>query len=100
MNNNLITWIENWYKNNCDGDWEHSYGITIETLDNPGWDVKIDLIKTPLENKKIKYTYNKKSESDWYGYELNNGVFKAFGDPHKLLFLLELFKNMMEGKIK
>ncbi len=25
------------------------YGIKIETLDNPGWDVSIDLIGTELE---------------------------------------------------
>ena len=43
MDSNLIHWIEKWYKGNCNGDWEHSYGITIETLDNPGWDFTIDL---------------------------------------------------------
>ena len=33
----------NWYKTNCDGDWEHSYGITLQTLDNPGWHLTVDL---------------------------------------------------------
>ena len=22
----IIVWIQNWYKNNYDGDWEHLYG--------------------------------------------------------------------------
>ncbi len=35
----------------CDGEWEHDYGIKIETLDNPGWLVSIDLLGTDLEDK-------------------------------------------------
>lgn len=31
----ILKWLENWYSSNCDGDWEHLYGITIRTLDNP-----------------------------------------------------------------
>jgi len=36
------------YRGQCDGDWEHSYGVKIETLDNPGWLVTIDLTDTTL----------------------------------------------------
>jgi hypothetical protein len=38
-----LGWLERWYQEQCDGDWEHHSGVTIETLDNPGWLVKIDL---------------------------------------------------------
>ncbi|MFJ5673999.1 Imm53 family immunity protein [Streptomyces sp. NPDC093097] len=31
-----------WYTCQCDGDWEHEYGIRIETLGNPGWSVEIE----------------------------------------------------------
>ena len=37
-----ITWIEQWYQRQCDGNWEHQHGIKVETLDNPGWHVEID----------------------------------------------------------
>ena len=30
-------WLLNWFQDHCDGDWEHSSGIHLETLDNPGW---------------------------------------------------------------
>lgn len=23
----IIEWLENWYSQNCDGDWEHFYGV-------------------------------------------------------------------------
>jgi hypothetical protein len=39
-------WLAEWYIKNCNGDWEHQYGVKIETLDNPGWHVEIDLIGT------------------------------------------------------
>jgi hypothetical protein len=41
--------LHHWYLAQCDGDWEHSNGISIETLDNPGWSVKIDLSDTRLD---------------------------------------------------
>lgn len=44
----VFTWLQDWYIQNCDGDWEHCYGIKIETLDNPGWCIDIDLIGTNL----------------------------------------------------
>jgi len=30
-----------WYEGHCDGDWEHGFGPEIETIDNPGWRLKI-----------------------------------------------------------
>jgi hypothetical protein len=32
----VLTQIEQWYKSNCNGLWEHQFGLRIETLDNPG----------------------------------------------------------------
>jgi len=29
--------LETWFASMCNGDWEHTYGITLETVDNPGW---------------------------------------------------------------
>jgi hypothetical protein len=41
--------VQRWYAAHCDGEWEHQYGIKIETLDNPGWRVTIDLTNTELQ---------------------------------------------------
>jgi len=46
---NTVTGLQSWYQGNCDGDWEHQFGIQIETLDNPGWLVKINLEGTLQE---------------------------------------------------
>ncbi len=41
--------LEAWYLARCDGEWEHSCGVEIGTIDNPGWWIKIDLAGTGLE---------------------------------------------------
>ena len=43
---NLFEWLSKWYSSMCVDEWEHFYGIKIETLDNPGWIVTIDLLET------------------------------------------------------
>ena len=58
---NILSWIAERYISNCDESWEHSYGVKFDTLDNPGWDVKIDLMETPLENRAFEV------------YEIDNG---------------------------
>ena len=41
--------LQAWFRLHCDGEWEHSEGIIIETLDNPGWQISISLKGTLLE---------------------------------------------------
>ena len=41
--------LEAWYMRQCNDDWEHQYGVKIDTLDNPGWSVTVDLIDTNLD---------------------------------------------------
>lgn len=38
--------LQSWYAQQCDDVWEHSHGIKIDTSDNPGWIVEIDLTGT------------------------------------------------------
>lgn len=49
MANGNLEWLMNWYVRKCNNDWEHSFGVKIDTLDNPGWTVEIDLRETCLE---------------------------------------------------
>jgi hypothetical protein len=45
----IFEWMENCDLSMCDGEWEHYYGVKIDTLDNPGWIVQIDIMDTGLE---------------------------------------------------
>lgn len=83
--------IQDWYQSNCDENWEHDYGVKIDTLDNPGWSVAIDLPGTNLDGKIIEQVKCELSESDWYVYKIENDQFIGYGDPTKLDFLLKTF---------
>lgn len=92
----ILEWIQNWFKNHCDGQWEHGEGIQITTTQTPGWEVEIDISKTSVGNMNLKGILNEKSKNDWYGVKIENQKFTASGDSGKLLFLLGLFKEMIE----
>lgn len=92
----ILKWIQNWYKSNCNGDWEHGYGVKIETIDNPGWGVKIDLKGTKWENVKLDPIFVDKGDLDWYSIKLENNSFEAACDPDKLSFVLNIFKELIQ----
>lgn len=92
----LIEWIQNWFTNNCDGNWEKGEVIQITTLDNPGWEVEIDVSNTSLATLEIPWILNENSKQDWYGVKIENQRFSASGDSGKLKFLLGLFKETIE----
>ena len=96
MQMETLDWIQQWFKNNCNGDWEHGSGIQITTLDNPGWDVEIDISNTSIANLQVEWILNEKSKQDWYGVKIEDRKFNAAGDSGKLIFLLNLFKEMIE----
>ncbi len=50
VSRDVLAELQRWYLAQCNDDWEHSYGVTIETLDNPGWSVHIDLADTALSD--------------------------------------------------
>ena len=49
MMQTTIKQIQEWYKSHCNGGWEHSYGIQIDTIDNPGWRIKISTRNSKME---------------------------------------------------
>ena len=92
----IINWIEDWFLSQCDGNWEHQYGVEISNCDNPGWQINIDLRFTPFETFKKEWELIEKSNTDWYGVKIEDGVYNAAGDPKKLKFLLEGFRTFIE----
>ena len=43
MSEVCLLWLMQWRLDQCDNDWEHCHGVSIGTLDNPGWTLRIDL---------------------------------------------------------
>ena len=93
----MINWLQNWYADQCNGDWEHEYGVNIQTSDNPGWIIDIDLAFTPLENIEIPYTLFDTSENDWYGFSIRDKKFHGAGDANKLGKIIEVFYEINQN---
>ncbi len=90
METEYIKRIQEWYKSNCDGDWEHSFGLSITTLDNPGWRVEIDLEETGLEDSVFEKNIDN-GDDDWIMIKTEKNKFIGNGDPNKLNDILKIF---------
>jgi hypothetical protein len=91
-----LTWLQSWYMSHCDGDWEHGYGISIETLDNPGWTLRFDLAGTPLEGRDFERFDYQRDEHDWLRMWVENGVFCIVCGPLNLSEGLFRFREWVQ----
>jgi hypothetical protein len=91
MSPDLIQQLEAWYSAQCDGDWEHGYGIKIDTVDNPGWSVVIDLSGTPLAEAPFSEIKNLEPEREWIHCVVKDRRFEGHGGPGMLHHILRGF---------
>jgi len=100
--------LQRWYRSNCDGEWEHAHGIQIQTLDNPGWLVDIELVETPLENvpfERIEIggtddNFNEEGNTigPWHECWRDDHAWHAGCDPESLERVLTIFLDWAERK--
>lgn len=93
-----LEFLENWYGTHCDGYWEHAHGITIETLDHPGWMVTIDLAQTSLEDHLMEIVRQEHSDQDWIVCTVERNQFRGQGDSTKLGDILEIFQKWADSE--
>ena len=89
--------LERWYATRCNGDWEHQYGISIETLDNPGWRVKIDLRETPKAASRLGVQKSERSENDWMQYWTEHERFQIACGPLNLSEAIDIFLDWFKA---
>ena len=92
-----LEWLQAWFTLNCDDEWEHGEGIRIETLDNPGWQVKIDLADTAVAGQDLPALKLERSEHDWYMIRRERDTFIAACGPLNLGEVLYLFRRWVQG---
>lgn len=89
--------LQDWYAAQCDGEWEHRYGVSIESLDNPGWLLKVELTGTALAARRFEAIRTGVGEGDhpvsrrWMVCEVKDQVWVGAGDESKLKELLRVF---------
>lgn len=83
--------LQDWYSSQCNGDWEHGYGVSLETLDNPGWRLKSNLRGTKADAQSIDRTKVDRNENDWIHYWIEKKTFHAACGPKNLSEMIGLF---------
>jgi hypothetical protein len=81
---NQLDILDGWYHRQCNGVWEHSYGVSVDTCDNPGLIVKIDVVGSDMEGKAFEELKEgdlsgNVSYDDWRVCKVVEGVFIGAG---------------------
>ncbi len=83
--------LQCWFLEQCDGRWEHRFGVKIETLDNPGWTVAISLDHTPLEQANFPEYSDVEPDVTWAKCWKEGTEFRGVGGPNELERILRIF---------
>ena len=95
----MIDWLNKWYEEQCNGEWEHSYGIKIETIDNPGWHLTIDLSDTPYQLLSCPLIKIENNFNDWLHFKIDNNTFIGFSSINNLNELVASFHKIISTQI-
>jgi hypothetical protein len=93
----IINWLEKWYASNCNGDWEHTFGVEISTLDNPGWRVQFNITETMYQDIAFNDVIIERTDDDWVHCKKNNGNIDCAGGPKNLGEMLGIVKKWMSN---
>lgn len=105
MSSDNLNWLSEWYLAQCNSDWEHTFGVKIDTLDNPGWSVKIELTDTDLEERTFERVAHGQPNDDleewqrtgsWWIASVSGGVFEAVCGPLDLSTVIGIFRDWAE----
>ncbi|WP_410652829.1 Imm53 family immunity protein [Amycolatopsis sp. cmx-4-54] len=88
--------LQSWYADQCNGDWEHEFGIKISTLDNPGWHVVVDILETDLEGRKVERSESEPGAEGWIWSRSDGEKYTSACDPTSLAKALFWFRKFVE----
>ena len=101
--------LERWYESRCDGQWEHEKGVSIQSSDNPGWWVRIDIDKEPTRSggdQVLEILGEPPSEKNgnigskrWMLCQVREGKFDAAGDAMQLRSIISCFREKVAGPV-
>lgn len=86
-----LTKLAEWFSATCNGDWEHGHGITISTLDNPGWRVEIDVGDFQIPTSEFAAFEMRTADDNWIITVFDDSVFHGSCSPNNLDRMIGLF---------
>ena len=91
-----LVWLQGWYAAHCDSDWEHDRGLSIGTLDNPGWRFSVNLDGTELQSTAFDRVEVHRAEHDWYVAWIEDSTFEAACGPLNLGEAIHTFRTWVQ----
>lgn len=96
MAGEVLDTLRAWYASQCNGDWEQQYGVTISTLEDSGWQLRVDLVGTALAGTELSRDLVVRSDDDWLEAWSDGFTFTANGGVANLAELLAAFAGFAE----
>ena len=96
MPRNDLEWLDEWYQRQCNGKWEHTQGMHLEMLDNPGWQLTIHLSGTTAKDARPQGLRMETRGGGWLACSIGKGCFEGSGDPRKLEQIIGVFRRWVE----
>jgi len=90
--------LQAWYAGHCDGAWEHDCGVKIETIDDPGWCVRVSLRGTPLQARGFHELERLHAGNEWVHCRVRNTCFEGYGGPMMLDEIVKIFFDWAETR--
>ncbi|MGH3133792.1 MAG: Imm53 family immunity protein [Gaiellaceae bacterium] len=88
--------LQAWYAAHCDGDWEQEFGVTIGTLEDGCWELRVDIVGTSLAGSELARDRTARTPADWLEVWCDGYTFRAVGGPENLGELLAAFARFAE----
>lgn len=92
-----LEWLDGWYQQQCNGEWEHSHGVQLEALEPRGWQLTISLTGTSAENAAPQKISLDSSTGDWIACSISSDRFEGAGDPRKLEQIIGVFRRWVDA---
>jgi hypothetical protein len=96
MPRNDLEWLDDWSQRQCNGEWEHRQGVSLKSLDNPGWHLTIRLAGTSAVNTRPQQLRLDTRSGGWLACSIAAECFEGSGDPRKLEQIIGVFRRWVE----
>ena len=91
----MLSWLNEWYVSQSHIPTLNKTLIKINTLENPGWNLKIDLKSIGLKLSDSIVHQMDRTKEDWYHCFIKDGIFYAPCGPFNLGEVIGIFRELI-----
>jgi hypothetical protein len=85
--NGTLQWLMKWCQYTAFNAPEHLSEFYIDTLDNSGWAVRINLANTPMKSVPFEKIEVDNGDNDWFVCKIMDSKFTTGGPVYKICFV-------------